>query len=766
MAYQLVNSYAGDALISGFNFISYEDPSAGFVAIKKMPSTKGSIRLIPTQILRLESKESFERGLFIADFLHMPPSQCGVWPAFWAFGADWPNGGELDIVEGANLAYTNIMSAHTADGCSLSPSDTDRFTGERRNLDCAIGDDNVGCGYNPPASDTSSYGDGFNAVGGGVYAVQWNNEYLSVWHFPRDSIPDDIESQTPDPSGWGLPQAVFGGADCAVADFFNNMNLVININFCGDYGGSTWSSFDTCTEKAATCEDYVANNPAAFENAYWDVKYINVYQFPNDGGIDIGGGGIDIGGGGEDPTASMPSNATASVTTPGTEPATTEFITIATIEEPSGSPSTSGTTEFITIATVSEPSSTPSVSNPGQIGNYSFLGCFGSSSSFSTFDLTEDDDQMTLELCVDTCDGITYAGVFEGKCYCADSLDAGTRALADVADCDHPCPGDEDEFCGGLANARRNSTDRRWIQHRDAPSNYLLTVYGDVGSDEPDSPPPMRPPASVSASASARPAGLTTTITYTIPCPTNLASLMPQTYVATVEDCSCTSQPSVPMETKMVECEGCGPEGESTITVTVPVTTTATAVKHVVATALSPPALNLPLNIPLAKVGNLSTPLETPVSTPDEDVPLVVASGSGWNEVKTSITLTAVAAVLFAIMLSALHFARVSVHLGCIYHYAALVAAGSGHEPLPKDTVDTMVDERDEVGPRLIGNEVPDEAVAGSGEHPLISLLEVIEECGFLTICPVDVAEYVEPGFDAPDLTQEVTAAEAEITVV
>lgn len=31
--------------------------------------------------LRLESIETYEHGLFLADFLHMPPSQCGLWPA-------------------------------------------------------------------------------------------------------------------------------------------------------------------------------------------------------------------------------------------------------------------------------------------------------------------------------------------------------------------------------------------------------------------------------------------------------------------------------------------------------------------------------------------------------------------------------------------------------------------------------------------------------------------------------------------------------------
>lgn len=31
--------------------------------------------------IRLESKDTFDQGLFIADFLHMPPSHCGLWPA-------------------------------------------------------------------------------------------------------------------------------------------------------------------------------------------------------------------------------------------------------------------------------------------------------------------------------------------------------------------------------------------------------------------------------------------------------------------------------------------------------------------------------------------------------------------------------------------------------------------------------------------------------------------------------------------------------------
>lgn len=31
----------------------------------------------------------------------------------WMFGPDWPNDGEIDIIEGANMAYQNLVSAHT-----------------------------------------------------------------------------------------------------------------------------------------------------------------------------------------------------------------------------------------------------------------------------------------------------------------------------------------------------------------------------------------------------------------------------------------------------------------------------------------------------------------------------------------------------------------------------------------------------------------------------------------------------------------------------
>lgn len=149
----------------------------------------------------------------------------------WSYGSssEWPQGGEVDIIEGANTAHHNLISAHTADGCFQDESLAGLFSGEQRNTQCFVGEHNIGCGYNPAEDNLSSYGDSFNAVGGGVYAMQWDNKHIRVWHFARGQIPVDIMAKKPQPEKWGLPEAVFGGKSCNVDDYFKDMNLVINI---------------------------------------------------------------------------------------------------------------------------------------------------------------------------------------------------------------------------------------------------------------------------------------------------------------------------------------------------------------------------------------------------------------------------------------------------------------------------------------------------------------------------------------------------------
>lgn len=110
---------------------------------------------------------------------------------------------------------------------------TTGFTGSVNNghTDCTSPGNNsdVGCNFVPPVSDTDSYGDSFNAVSGGVYAMEWTSAFIKIWHWDRNSIPIDIIAENPDPSNWGEPEALFGGSTCDIDTFFYDMRVVLNM---------------------------------------------------------------------------------------------------------------------------------------------------------------------------------------------------------------------------------------------------------------------------------------------------------------------------------------------------------------------------------------------------------------------------------------------------------------------------------------------------------------------------------------------------------
>ncbi|KAF5123569.1 putative endo-1,3(4)-beta-glucanase [Metarhizium anisopliae] len=624
-SYALATSYAGESLLSGFNWFHGADPTHGYVSYQSRQNAEalglysvdektGVVRLgvdstntypltAGRPSIRLESKEAFNHGLFIADFLHMPPSQCGVWPAFWSYGPNWPTSGEVDIIEGANDQHNNLISAHTGPGCTISKSLGGKFSGAQRETDCNVGNNNVGCGYSSPAGDASAYGDGFNAANGGVYAMEWDNEFIKIWHFARSEIPKDITNKTPDTKGWGVPDAVFGGGDCNVDNFFKDMSLVININFCGDWGNAIWGKSDGCGKYAATCNEYVANNPKAFANAYWDVRYIEAYRKTDvqtsssspsasatepltrvtrttsitttitirrphrstrtfvEGRNTTSALGVDAassyqsvpGAVAADTTPVYRVNATSSYeSTPEKATAGTTLIYRANTtssQEPTSEEATAGTTAPVyrvnatsshvstteeaaasitpvyrlnttsllwsshssrsanttdaylyatsslrstrrsiptnatalprhTISSlvsvpsgaitntsqarpqaasspVSIPSEVPAPKNPVQLGDFAYLGCYGSSDDFKSFRKVKDSKDMTIDLCVQLCRDSMFSGVYDTQCFCADSIDADTRAAntknGDV--CDHPCPGNDVQYCGGLAKS-------------------------------------------------------------------------------------------------------------------------------------------------------------------------------------------------------------------------------------------------------------------------------------------------------------------------
>ena len=229
------------------------------------------------QSVRLVSKKSYNHALVILDLAHMPAG-CGTWPAFWTVGPNWPNAGELDIIEGANSQATNSMALHTGPGCSAVQNGN--FSGYIQTPNCDVNAPgqpyNAGCAIR--SSNPGSYGSGFNQGQGGVYATEWSSDHISIWFFPRGAIPADMSSASPDPSNWGQPVASYGSGSCDIDQFFNNNLLVFDTTFCGYWAGKVWSSDPVCGSKASTCQAFVQNNPSAFKEAYWSVNSLKVFQ--------------------------------------------------------------------------------------------------------------------------------------------------------------------------------------------------------------------------------------------------------------------------------------------------------------------------------------------------------------------------------------------------------------------------------------------------------------------------------------------------------
>lgn len=105
--------------------------------------------------------------MFILDANHIPFG-CSVWPAFWTRGQNWPNGGEIDVIETVNLMQTYQMALHTLQGCS-QPQDVSQL-GKALSTDCSAATNSQGCAVMENQDDT--VGEGFASAGGGVWAVQ------------------------------------------------------------------------------------------------------------------------------------------------------------------------------------------------------------------------------------------------------------------------------------------------------------------------------------------------------------------------------------------------------------------------------------------------------------------------------------------------------------------------------------------------------------------------------------------------------------------
>lgn len=297
--YKLGDTYAGTTFLDGFDFFTARDPTNGFVKyLDKTTAMNGKqIKMVGTDnyigvdyntsltvaggvgrgSVRIESKKSYNKGLFIVDIKHMPGGICGTWPAFWSLGSGtWPQTGEIDIIEGVNQNTQNKMVLHTNITCKTNGIGQ---TGQQSFYDCDINSSSGASGCDVNAVEQNTFGAGFNTAVGGVYAMEWTSQSIKIWFFPRNKIPASITANAPDTSAFGTPNSNFQGA-CDIDARFKDHRFIFDNTFCGDWAGNVYGT-SSCPQYGLgsmdACKKYVAENPAAFQNSFWQITYFKTF---------------------------------------------------------------------------------------------------------------------------------------------------------------------------------------------------------------------------------------------------------------------------------------------------------------------------------------------------------------------------------------------------------------------------------------------------------------------------------------------------------
>ncbi|KAI0786692.1 concanavalin A-like lectin/glucanase domain-containing protein [Abortiporus biennis] len=305
----LKDSYVGWDFFNGWNWETFDDPTHGRVdyvdkntAMQQNLSydSEGStfvMRADSTKFVaadergrrsvRISSRNAYDESLIILDLQHMPEG-CTTWPAFWTISQQgpWPEGGEIDIIEGVNKQQTNQATLHTSSSCTMPD---DRFeSGAVTATNCDVkANYNEGCGVS--FDNTNSYGSEFNRQGGGWYAVSRTRaKGVQIWFWSRNdpTVPNEVRglrslsvlgSQTsivPDHVNWGKPDASFPlqTDNCDYDAHFNAHILVFDLTFCGD-----WAGADSVYGSSGCPGNLVNNNPEEFKQAYWEINSLKVY---------------------------------------------------------------------------------------------------------------------------------------------------------------------------------------------------------------------------------------------------------------------------------------------------------------------------------------------------------------------------------------------------------------------------------------------------------------------------------------------------------
>jgi len=140
-------------------------------------------------------------------------------------------------------------------------------------------EDAAGCSIQ--AHNENTFGDGYNAAGGGFEVLLWTESEITMWFFPRNApLPPTLTSDHPDPSVFGKPLArwTFARSGCDLPRRTQDLQIVFNIEMCGDWTNGAWGAQCAAETGYSSCSDFVANNPKAFANSYWKINSVKWFK--------------------------------------------------------------------------------------------------------------------------------------------------------------------------------------------------------------------------------------------------------------------------------------------------------------------------------------------------------------------------------------------------------------------------------------------------------------------------------------------------------
>lgn len=325
-SYKLNWQAAGQSFFDGFNFEWQDDNHGAAEYLDKGPATsQGVAEAHPSHAIlragatsaqykykrasaKIATTRTWKYFLTAMRYSHLPYG-CGVWPAFWtrAPGASWPDGGELDILEYVNESPQQT-SFHTGNSnrCKLNAAEVNRCgqmpDANRMNYDCVTAyPHKLGCAPNMRPLMTGEQW----ARRPGVIAVEWTETFLKVFYLPDGEAQREFAGDAPQPDAWDrfiISYYPFTKSnDCPnPADILAAQQLVLNINFCGDWASKVWKD-STCSGRTNSCRavdplsEYAPAQDCCTqfifdgdkkhgsdmylkERAYFNISWIKVYQ--------------------------------------------------------------------------------------------------------------------------------------------------------------------------------------------------------------------------------------------------------------------------------------------------------------------------------------------------------------------------------------------------------------------------------------------------------------------------------------------------------